>query len=64
MGVLAILSTGTYAIIGTMCVQSETCYEKYHKKAKILYRWVKGYLDETIGGTERSPRFASLVGGC
>ena len=32
MGVLAIFSTGTYAIIGTMCVKSETCYEKYHEK--------------------------------
>ena len=28
MGVLAIFSTGTYAIIGTTCVESETCYEK------------------------------------
>ena len=36
MGVLAIFSTGTYAIIGTMCVESETCYEKYHEKKKIL----------------------------
>ena len=32
MGVLAIFSTGTYAIIGTTCVKSETCYKKYHKK--------------------------------
>ena len=32
MGVLAIFSTGTYATIGTMCVESETCYEKYPKK--------------------------------
>ena len=30
--VLAIFSTGTYAIIGTTCVKSETCYEKYHEK--------------------------------
>ena len=22
----------TYAILGTTCVESETCYEKYHKK--------------------------------
>ena len=29
-----ISSTGTYAIIGTMCVESETCYEKYHEKKK------------------------------
>ena len=28
-------STGTYAIIGTMCVKSETCYEKYHEKKEI-----------------------------
>ena len=32
MGVLAIFSTGTYANIGTMCVEPETCYEKYHEK--------------------------------
>ena len=32
MWVLAIFSTGTYAVIGTRCVESETCYEKYHKK--------------------------------
>ena len=32
MGVLAIFSTGTFAIIGTMCVESETCYEKYQEK--------------------------------
>ena len=32
MGVLAIFSTATYAIIGTMCVKSETCNEKYHEK--------------------------------
>ena len=25
-------STGTYAIIGTTCVESETCYENYHEK--------------------------------
>ena len=39
MGVLAIFSTGTYAVIGTMCVESETRYEKYHKKkdAKIHF---------------------------
>ena len=36
MGVLAIFSTGTYAIIGTTCVESETCYEKYHEK-KIMF---------------------------
>ena len=32
MGLLTIFSTGTYAIIGTTCVESETCYEKYHEK--------------------------------
>ena len=32
MGVLVIFSTSTYAIIGTTCVESETCYEKYHEK--------------------------------
>ena len=32
MGVLAIFYTGTYAIVGTTCVDSETCYEKYHEK--------------------------------
>ena len=37
MGVLAIFSTGTYAIIGTMCVQSETCYEKHHEKKMFLF---------------------------
>ena len=26
----------TYAIIGTMCVESETCYEKYHEKKILL----------------------------
>ena len=31
-GALAIFSTGTYAGIGTMCVESETCYKKYHEK--------------------------------
>ena len=34
MGDLAIFSTGTYAIIGTTCVKSETCYEKYHENKK------------------------------
>ena len=32
MGVLTVFSTGTYAIIGTTCVESETCYEKYQEK--------------------------------
>ena len=32
MGVLATFSTGTYAIISTTCVKSETCNEKYHEK--------------------------------
>ena len=32
MGVLAMFSAGTYAIIGTTCVESETRYEKYHEK--------------------------------
>ena len=36
MWVLAIFSTGTYAIIGTTCVESETYYEKYHKKIIVL----------------------------
>ena len=35
MGVMAIFSTGTYAIIGTTCVESETCYGKYHEKKLI-----------------------------
>ena len=35
MGVLAIFSTGTYAIIGTMCVESETCYEENHEKKTV-----------------------------
>ena len=30
--VLAIFSSGTYAIISTTCVESETFYEKYHEK--------------------------------
>ena len=34
MGVLAIFPTGTYAGIGTTCVQFEMCYEKHHKKKK------------------------------
>ena len=34
MWVLAIFSTGTYAIKGTKYVESETCYEKYHEKKK------------------------------
>ena len=38
MGALAIFSTGTYAIIGTTCVESETCYEKYHKKLIIPHQ--------------------------
>ena len=37
MGALAIFSTGTYGGIGKMCVKSETCYEKYHKKTFIYY---------------------------
>ena len=32
MWVLAIFSTGTYAIIGTTRVESETFNEKYHEK--------------------------------
>ena len=39
MGDLAIFSTGTYAIIGTTCVESETCNEKYHEKKYSL--WTK-----------------------
>ena len=35
MGVLAIFSTGTFAIIGTMCVESETCFGKYQEKKSI-----------------------------
>ena len=31
-GGLAIFSSGTYAIIGTTGVKSETCYEKNHEK--------------------------------
>ena len=42
-GALAIFSTGTYAGIGTMCVESETCYEKYHEKTNkqkmVLPHW-------------------------
>ena len=34
---LAIFSTGTYAGIGTMCVESETCYEKYQEEKKYLH---------------------------
>ena len=34
MGVLEIFSTGSYAIIGTTCVESEKCNEKYHEKKK------------------------------
>ena len=34
MGVLDnFFPSGTYTGIGTTCVESETCYEKYHKKA-------------------------------
>ena len=29
---MAVFSTGTYAIIGTTCFESETCYEMYHEK--------------------------------
>ena len=34
--VLAIFSTSTYAIIGTTCVESETCHEKYHEKINFI----------------------------
>ena len=34
MGVLAFFPTGTYAGIGTMCVEPEIYYEKYHEKKK------------------------------
>ena len=34
MGVLEIFNTGTYAILGTRCVESATCYEKNHQKKK------------------------------
>ena len=46
MGVLALFPTGTYAGIGTMCVESEICYEKYHGKK------VGGESDEKTGGWE------------
>ena len=36
MGVLAVFPAGTYTITGTMCVESEKCYEKYHKKTNDL----------------------------
>ena len=40
MGVLAIFSTGTYAIIGMTCVESEICYEKYHKKICRILKFI------------------------
>ena len=33
-GVLAFFPTGAYAGIGTTYVESEICYEKYHKRRK------------------------------
>ena len=40
MGVLAIFTT--YATIGTTCVESETCYEKYQEKKTYGTPWVPG----------------------
>ena len=34
-GGFGIFSTGTYMGIGTMCVESEICYEKYYGKKRI-----------------------------
>ena len=52
MGVLAIFSTGTNAIIGTTCVESETCKKKYHEKKN----WKKG----TTSTTKREERTNSM----
>ena len=51
MGVLAIFSTGTY-VIGAMCVESETCFEKYHEKKDYFPLNVKQmlYLQATMAG--------------
>ena len=40
MGVLVIFSTGTRKGMGTMCVESEICYEKYHEK-NVLFMSLK-----------------------
>ena len=44
IGVLAIFLTGTYAGIGTWCVEFEICYDKYHKK-NIDRVWLKHSLN-------------------
>ena len=47
MGVLSIFSTGTYEIIGTTCVESETCYEKYLEKKNIYKSSLAGTVVQT-----------------
>ena len=48
MGVLAIFSTGSYAIIGTVYVESETCYEK-------------GWWERVGGGEGNHPCYKTCV---
>ena len=50
LGVLAIFSTGTYAIKGAMCVESETCYEKYHRKKSFFQPFFFNFTLKRRGG--------------